>query len=228
MSRWAPLRQALWLVRRELWAEWRGRQGLTPAALFGVVVLFTFGFALDPTTHDLTPLYPGLAVTALALSGVLVLGRAFAREREAGGVDGLAVLPLDRVWVLYAKAAAATLWLLGLLALELPLLAMWIGFAGPFRWGPFLLALALAAVGLALAGTLGGALVAHARWGDGLLAVLLAPLVLPLVLAATRVGAGLLAGAGPAELAPWFRLLVGYDIVLGVIPLAVADALLAD
>lgn len=217
-----------WLLWRELKAEWRSREAAWAALLFSLSVAVTFGFALDPVQHDLRGLFPGLAVTVLVFAAVLVLARSFAREREAGGLDGLKALPVERYVILYAKAGAACLLLLALQAAVLPVLVALLGFTGPFAWGAFAAALALGTVGLGLAGTLAAALAGQARAADALLPVLLAPLIVPVVLAVARVGAGLAAGAAPTELGVWYRLLGAYDIVFSVIPLAVGEALLGD
>lgn len=222
------MRALAWLVWRELLAEWRGRDAAWAALLFGLSAAVAYGFALDPVAHDLDPLLPGLVITTLAFAAVLVLARGFAREREAGGLDGLAALPVDRAAVLYAKALAAFAVLAALAAVLLPVLVALLGLAARLPWLPFLGALALGGLGLALGGTVVAALAAQARAAEALLPVLLAPLVLPVVLAVARIGAGLAAGAAPAELALWYRLLGAYDMVLGVIPLAVAEAILGD
>lgn len=222
------MRALAWLVWRELVSEWRGRDAAWTAALFSLAAAVSFGFALDPVEHDLAPLLPGLVVTTLVFAATLVLSRSFTREREAGGLDGLAALPVDRACVLYAKAAASFVMLLALVLVIVPVLVALLGFRGPLAWPPFLAALALGAAGLSLAGTVVAALAAQARAAEALLPVLLTPLLLPAVLAMARIGAGLAAGAPAAELGLWFRLLGAYDIVLGVIPLAVADPILSD
>lgn len=221
------MRALAWLVWRELRAEWRGREAVAAAALFSLVELLTFGFALDPVEHDLDPLFPGLVVTATAFTAVLVLERSFAREREAGGYENLAVLPVDRALVIYAKAAAVWVVLAGLQALTLPLLVALLRFDRPLAWPAFLAVLALGTAGLALAGTLVAAMAAHGRASGSLLPVLLLPLVLPVVLAMVRAGIALMVDPSiGGEAGRWFRLLVGYDMVFSVIPLVVADALL--
>ena len=78
----------------------------------------------------------------------------------------------------------------------------------------------LGAVGLAVTGTLYGALSAGLRVRETLLPFLLLPIVAPVLLAGTRVWQAAAAGGVPSSGTEWLRLLVVFDAVylaLGVV-----------
>ena len=79
---------------------------------------------------------------------------------------------------------------------------------------PRLLLVALAGtVGFAAVGTLFAAMTAQLRAREVLLPVLLLPLAVPVLLAAVRLTELALAGEPWAAAAPWWQLLLGFDVV---------------
>jgi heme exporter protein B len=95
---------------------------------------------------------------------------------------------------------------------------------------PGLLAvLGLADVGIAVSGTLVAGLATQTRARDLLVPLLGLPLLLPVVIAAARATAPLLAAGGAGTLpGRWMAVLGLYDLVFGLIALAVFDFLLED
>ena len=54
---------------------------------------------------------------------------------------------------------------------------------------------------------------ANTRAREVMLPVLLFPIILPVVISAVKLTAGILDGLPWASLAPWLRLLVGFDVI---------------
>jgi heme exporter protein B len=103
---------------------------------------------------------------------------------------------------------------------------------GPAPWGavPELVAvLALADVGIAVVGTLIGALGIQTRARELIVPILALPLMIPLAIAASRATSPLLLEAG-AEPVPgsWLLVLGLYDLVFGLLAFAVFDFLLEE
>jgi len=77
----------------------------------------------------------------------------------------------------------------------------------------FLLTVFLGTVGFAAVGTLLSAMAVNTRAREVLLPVLLFPVILPVVLSAVKLSAGVLDGLPWSDLAPWLRLIVGFDVI---------------
>ena len=77
-----------------------------------------------------------------------------------------------------------------------------------------LLIIGLGSIGLAAVGTLYAGLTVRLRAREVLLPLLLLPVVAPLLLAAVRATATLLAGDPFGELFAWLQLLAGYDVAM--------------
>jgi heme exporter protein B len=91
------------------------------------------------------------------------------------------------------------------------------------------LVLVLANAGIAVVGTLVGALGVQTRTRELIVPILALPLMIPLAIAAARATSPLLLEAG-AEAVPgrWLLVLGLYDLVFGLLAFAVFDFLLED
>ncbi len=166
----------------------------------------------------------------LLFAAILGINRLFVAEREEGGFDGFLLAPVDRTSLFVAKAAVLFAFLV---AVEVFVFAAFaILLLGPSPWPPLpelALVLALADVGLAVVGTLVGALAIQTRARDLLVPLLALPLSVPLVIAGARATSPLLAEAGAGALeARWLAVLGLYDLVFGLLAYAIFDFLLEE
>jgi heme exporter protein B len=217
------------LVRKDLRLELRTKESVPAMALFALGTFVLFHFALDRRTVD-GDLAAGVLWVTLLFASVLGIGRLFVAEREQGGFDGFLLAPVDRTSLFVAKAAVLFAFLV---AVELFAVAAFaILLLGPSPW-PALPGLAvvllLADAGIAVVGTLVGALAVQTRARDLLVPLLALPLAVPLVIAGARATAPLLAesGAGPLE-GRWLLVLGLYDLVFGLLAYAIFDFLLEE
>lgn len=212
------LRVAALDLRRE---ARRGRLAPTLVALALLVA------ALGRTAlHDADPATAaaGTLWTAAVLVAGLALARAYRGEAEAGTLDNLLVLPLDRAAIVAGKAASHLLLVLAAVAAALVLLLA----TAPLPLAPAplaaaLLVLGVGTVGLVTAASLLGAL-AHRTRAHALLApVLVVPAAFPLVVAGVHATATALDPGPPHLAAPEATFMVGYDLALAGLALLLAD-----
>jgi heme exporter protein B len=203
---WAFGRGAWAVLRKDVVAERRAKEGLNALVFFAGLLLFLFYFALGPDRDRIRGALPGLFWLAFVLAGLLGLGRAFALERENDCLDGLIVAGTTALMVVMEAAfIAATGFFYNL--------DLWPAV-------PRLLVVAVAGtVGFAAVGTLFAAMTVQLRAREVLLPVLLLPLVVPVLLAAVRLTEGALAGEPWAAALPWWQLLLGFDVVFVVVGL---------
>jgi heme exporter protein B len=217
------------IVRKDLLVELRTGEAVPTMVLFSLstFVLFHFALARDTVAGELAA---GVLWVTLLFAAVLAIGRLFVAEREQGGFDGFLLAPVDRTAMLLAKATVLLCFLVALEIVAVPAFAILL--LGPSPWGalPELIAvLALADLGIAVIGTLVGALGAHARARELLVPIIALPLLIPVAIAAARATSPLLL-AGGAEALPgrWLGVLALYDLVFGLVALAIFDFLLED
>ena len=217
------------LVRKDLRLELRTRESVPAMFLFAVstFVLFHFGLDRDRLEGDLAA---GVLWVTLLFASVLGINRLFVAEHEQGGFDGFLLAPVDRTALFVAKASVLLAFLVAVELAAVPAFAVLL--LGPPAGDalPELLAvLALADVGIAVVGTLVGALAVQTRARDLIVPLIALPLLLPVVIAAAQATAPLLAEAGAQALpGRWLLVLALYDAVFGLLAFGVFDFLLED
>jgi heme exporter protein B len=217
------------IVRKDLLVELRTGEAVPTMVLFSVSTFVLFHFALERDTVE-GELAAGVLWVTLLFAAVLAIGRLFVAEREQGGFDGFLLAPVDRTALFVAKALVLFGFLVAVELAAVPAFAILL--LGPSPWDavPELVAvLALADVGIAVVGTLVGALGIQTRTREVIVPILALPLMIPLAIAAARATSPLLLETGAAALPGRWLLVLGlYDLVFGLLAFAVFDFLLED
>jgi heme exporter protein B len=200
------------VLHKEMLTEWRSRDRVIAMLIFSLLVVVIYHFALPELPSSEAPsTVSGLLWSAYLFAAILGLNRSFSAELENHAITGLALAPLDRGWIFLGKALANFILLIfiqGLtatafaLAFDLDLRSLALPLAG---------ILALGAVGITSIGTLFAAISVRTRNQELLLPLLLLPLLMPVLIAATTATRALLLGE-PVPTTP-LRLLVMADTV---------------
>ena len=217
------------LLRKDLALELRTREAVPAMVLFAITTYVVFHFGLDRNAID-GDLASGVLWVTLLFAAILGINRLFVAEYEQGGFDGFLLAPVDRTALFVAKALAlfAFLCLVELIAVPafaVLLLGPSLGQAIP----GLLVVLPAANAGIAIVGTLVAALAIQTRARDLMVPLLALPMLVPVVLGASRATAPLL-GQGGATALPgdWLALLALYDLLFALIAYAIFDFLLED
>jgi heme exporter protein B len=217
------------ILRKELRLELRTLESVPGMALFSVTTFVVFHFGLDrgQVAGDLAA---GVLVVTVLFAGMLGLNRLYVAEEEQGGFDAFLLAPVDRTWLFAAKALAlfaylTVLELVAVPAFGLLLLGPGLGQALP----ELILVLALVNAGFSVIAALVGALAVRTRARDLVGPLIALPLLVPVVIGAAQALEPLLleGGAGPLP-GRWLLILGLYDLVFGLLAVAVFDPLLED
>lgn len=209
---WGPMAAMVW---KDLVLEARSRELVVSVAVFGLLLVVIFNFALRPAPGQAAALAPGILWVSFAFAATLAMNRGFVRELEAGALEGLLVSPVSRDAIFLAKAAAGFIFMLLVEAALLPAYAALLGFSA-LSW-PLAAAILLATLGFAVIGTLFSALAAQTRSREILLPVLFFPVITPLIIAAVGASNTALAGESSSGLVRWLGLMAVFDAVFLVI-----------
>lgn len=216
------------ILAKDLRLELRTLQSLPAMALFAVTAFVIFRFGLDRTTLS-GSLASGVLWATLLFAALLAINRLFVAERNEGGFDAIRLAPIDRTVLFAAKAAALLVHLLVLEAIAVPVFALFF-LDSAAALPPLLAVLVLADLGIAATGTLVSSMAVNSRARDLLAPLVLLPLAVPLMIAATAASEPLLAAGGPGyeRLGTWIAVLGLYDLVFLLVGYAVFDFLLED
>ena len=208
---------ALTIVWKDMIAEWRTKEMFSSMFVFILLVIVIFKFSFDLRVSNATLLVPGILWAALTFAGTLQLGRSASLEVEDAHVDGLLLAPVPRSSIYVGKALGNIVFMSITELIMLPI------FSALFNLNLFrpliLLAVFLGTVGFASVGTLLSTMAANSRAREVMLPVLLFPIVLPVIIAAVKLTAGVLDGGTWQELAVWVRFLIAFDVVFLVVSL---------
>ena len=204
------LRVAWVIFLKDIRSEWRSREIAAGMLIFAILVIFLFNFALALDAGARADVSAGVLWTTLIFAGTIGLNRSLAVEKDRSCLDGLLLAPADRIAIYFGKLLINLASMLFVALIIFPLYA-WL-FNVNILHIRLLWVVLLGTLGYSTAGTLLAGMAMQARTREMLLPVLLFPLVLPLLVAAVRYSAGILAGTPPFELRTWLDLLVVYDL----------------
>lgn len=218
----SPLTGFTTLLRRELTiAVRRGPEVLLPL-IFLLVVVSLFPLGVGPGPNLLARIAPGVIWIAALLATVIALDTLFRTDYEDGGLEQLMISGHPLSLLVLAKLAAH--WLSSGLPVVLlsPLLAMWMNLQRG-AWMVLMVTLLIGTPILSLIGGIGAALTLGLKRGGQLLSLLVFPLFVPILIAAT---AAVMAAADGLPYTPFLGLLVaGLVVSLSLAPFAAAAAL---
>ena len=203
------------LLWKDILLELRSRDLVVSVLVFGLVVVVVFNFALNTTPQRVAAVAPGILWVAFAFAGVLAMNRAFVREREEGGLDGLLLTPVSRDAIFLGKAAASFVFMLLVEVVLLPIFAGLLGFSAVSF--SLILTIVLATLGFALVGTLFSVIAVQTRSREILLPVLFFPVILPVLVGAVEATKQAIGGETVVGLGHWLPLLGAFDALFLVI-----------
>lgn len=214
-----PLRAVL--AREFLRSLRRPAETLNPL-LFYLIVITLVPLATEPTPALLQRIGPGIIWIAALLAALLSADRLFRDDYADGSLEQQLLAPVSLIWIVYGKVLAH--WLLtGLPAVMLaPLLGMMLGLPAQ-AIAVLSLSLLLGTPVLALLTAVIAALTAGLRGGGALFALLLLPLMAPVLIFAT--GASLRALDGLPATAALYLLAAMLVLSISLLPLAIAAAI---
>ena len=201
------------IARKDLVTELRAKAGFNSVASLGVTLLILLGLALGPDADALRNAAVGAVWLATLFSGVLAFNRSFQVELESGALEPLLQYPGPR-WTIFAgKLLGNMIFLTLMVAIVVPAGIVLFGVQIPAAWPSLLGVLARGMVGLVVLGTFYASMASRSRAREVLLPLLLFPMLVPVLIAATTASKALLGADVMHEAGAWIRLLVAYDLV---------------
>jgi heme exporter protein B len=207
------LRRARAIAWKDLTAERRSKAGFNSVASLGVLILLLFGFALGPDAEAMRAASAGALWLAVLFSGVLAFNRSYQLELEGGALEPLLLYPGGR-WAIFAGKLLANLAFVFLVeAIVIPVAMVLYHISAPAGWATLLGVVALGSVAFVTLGTFYAAMASRSRAREVLLPLLLFPMLVPVLLAATGASTALLAGDPMRESGAWIRMLAAFDVI---------------
>ncbi len=206
------LRQVGIVLDKDLRIERGSGEVVTTSTFFSVLVVVLASMSVSGGPRTGRVVMAGVVWLAILFAAVLSLGRSWARERDAQALTGLLSLPLRPSALFIGKVLGLLVFLFIIEIVVFPLAAL-LFHVDLIQVLPALSVIALFATpGVAAAGTLFGSMTVRTSARDLALAIVLLPLLSPVLLTAVAATRAAVAGAAPSELGAYLRLLLVYDL----------------
>jgi heme exporter protein B len=201
------------IAKKDLTTEIRAKAGFNGVASLAVTILILLGLALGPDASALRNAAVGAVWLATLFSGVLAFNRSFQVELESGALEPLLLYPGPR-WTIFAGKLVANFIFVGMMVAIVTLAGIVLfGITVPATWPKLIGVIVLGVVGLVVLGTFYASMSSRSRAREVLLPLLLFPMLVPVLLAATTASKALLGSDLMHESGAWIRLLIAYDLV---------------
>jgi heme exporter protein B len=200
---------------KDMLTELRTKEFVISVLVFALLVMVIFSFAFGARTETTGLAAPGILWVALTFGGVLGFNRIFAVEKENSRLEGLMLCPVDRAVIYWGKLAGSFTFMLAVAIVLTPIfLAL---FNLPLFLPRLALIIVLATLGFAAVGTLFSAVAINTRARDIMLPILFLPVVVPVIVAAVKATALVLADKPWGDMLTWLQILIAFDIIYLVV-----------
>jgi heme exporter protein B len=207
------LRMTLAVLRKDMTLTLLRSSGLVQALLLGLLLVFVFSLSQGVGENLSARNAAAVFWLSSAFCQVLIFNQLYALEETNSSRLGLLLCPapIQAVWL--GKAIAGIALLLLAQCVFLPATVIFLGQSlnGPLK--PALAILLLTDTGMCALGSLLGALAQGQTTRESLLSIVLFPLLMPLLLAGTGIGAQVFGGADPDGPGPWLGLAAAFDAI---------------
>jgi len=207
------LRQVSLVVRKDVVIELRSGEVVAGSAFFALLIVVLASIALSGGGAVSRVMASGVIWIALAFAAVLGIARAWQRERQDDVLSAWVVSPLQPSALFFGKCLGLGAFLVVVQGVIVPLTLLLFSLDAAAHLALLSLVSLLAIPGIAAAGTLFGVMTVRTRARELVLAVVLFPLLAPVLVTATVATREALAGRGPGELSDHLLLLGTFGVV---------------
>ncbi len=217
----------VWTIfSKDLRTELRTKEIFSAMAIFSLLVVMVFVFALPGKLKEAGDVAPGLLWVAFTFAGVLGLNRSFITEKDRGSLEGLLLAPQDRSAIFLGKMLGNFTFMFLVELLTAPVFSLLFNFSVlKFELLPVLL---LGTLGFSEIGTLFAAMAINTRAREVLLPVLFFPIMLPVIIAAAQSTAAIVANRPFEELVSALGLMIFFDLIFFIVPILLFELVLEE
>lgn len=224
------LRDAMTIAAKDLKTEIRSKEILLTMGFFGFLVVLISSFAFFRGDAPMQAVAAGTLWIAIAFSGTLGLGRAFEREREGDCIKALLLTPVSRPAIYLGKLAGIVIFMSVVELIVVPAVGLFFSLNLDLDRTLRLIAVVwLGTLGYAIVGTLLAASLLRAQAKDVLLAIVVYPVVIPVIIAGVKATSAIFEPKLNTELLGiWMNVLAVFDLVFLILSLWIFEPLILD
>lgn len=205
------LKSVLAIVSKDLRSELRSRELLSSMALFALLSVLIFSFALELDRLARQEVVSGVLWVTIVFASVLGLNRSLAMEREHGNMSAMLLAPINRTVIFGGKLIGNYLFTLAVGLVLMFLMTFLYNISLLHPW--LLLIVVLGTLGFSTVGTLLATMTVQTRARESLLPIIMLPIVLPVLISVVRASTNILNEAPIEDWIAWPQILVVLDVI---------------
>ena len=192
------------LLHKDLVAEWRSKERLSPMVFFVLLVLLVYNFGFELGGAALWEIGAGVLWSSFVFASLFGLQRTFSAETTNDCLNALLVAPIPKASLYLAKMVGNLFFLLLVETITLPIFGLFFNLTPGWYLLSLPVVFLLGSVCLASVGTLFAAMAGHSRLREFFLPLLVLPLLLPALISCVGATALILEGAVPGRSGLWW------------------------
>lgn len=204
------------LAWKDVLIDIRRKENFLSMFFFSLLTLIIFNFALGDNPKAFRLMVPGIIWVIFLLAGILGLSKSFIQEVDNDCIHGLLLTPIDRGNLFLGKMVGTTLFLVLVQLLAVPMIILFFDMQLIHGWWMLSLVLLAGTLGFTTLGTLLAGMTATLRGKEVLLPILLFPLLTPNLISVVKITSYIFFDGNPDELESWWKLLLAFDVIVGV------------
>ena len=213
----------LTLLKKELFIEFRSREVILSMLIFGLSIILVFAFTSNVSKVIVTNYAPGMFWIMVLLVTVLGVHRSFSYEKEFDAFSLLISSPIDRGLIYLAKWISGFIFLTIMEAIVIiPFFKfLLIEYPSDLLLSAFttlLINLAIMSVASLVSG-----IAMRANLSEVLVPILFFPLVSPVVIAASKISAGIMAGEPYQLWQIWLLIVISIIVIFSLVGYTLFD-----
>jgi len=213
----------LTLLKKELFIEFRSREVILSMLIFGLSIILVFAFTSNVSKVIVTNYAPGMFWIMVLLVTVLGVHRSFSYEKEFDAFSLLISSPIDRGLIYLAKWISGFIFLTIMEAIVIIPFFKFLLIEYPSDLLLSVVTTLLINLAIMSVASLVSGIAMRANLSEVLVPILFFPLVSPVVIAASKISAGILAGEPYQLWQIWLLIVISIIVIFSLVGYTLFD-----
>ncbi len=213
----------LTLLKKELFIEFRSREVILSMLIFGLSIILVFAFTSNVSKVIVTNYAPGMFWIMVLLVTVLGVHRSFSYEKEFDAFSLLISSPIDRGLIYLAKWISGFIFLTIMEAIVIIPFFKFLLIEYPSDLLLSVVTTLLINLAIMSVASLVSGIAMRANLSEVLVPILFFPLVSPVVIAASKISAGIMAGEPYQLWQIWLLIVISIIVIFSLVGYTLFD-----
>jgi len=213
----------LTLLKKELFIEFRSREVILSMLIFGLSIILVFAFTSNVSKVVVTNYAPGMFWIMVLLVTVLGVHRSFSYEKEFDAFSLLISSPIDRGLIYLAKWISGFIFLTIMEAIVIIPFFKFLLIEYPSDLLLSVVTTLLINLAIMSVASLVSGIAMRANLSEVLVPILFFPLVSPVVIAASKISAGIMAGEPYQLWQIWLLIVISIIVIFSLVGYTLFD-----